>query len=40
MDWTKDEIKFLKTLRNPDKIQGFLDQLIIIQIMNAGHRDG
>ena len=25
MDWTKDEIKFLKTLSDPDKIQGFLD---------------
>jgi hypothetical protein len=27
MDWTKDEIKFLKTMSNPDKIQGFLDSL-------------
>lgn len=25
MDWTKDEIVFLKTLSDPDKIQGFLD---------------
>ncbi len=25
MDWTQDEIKFLKTLSDPDKIQGFLD---------------
>ena len=25
MDWTIDEIKFLKTLSDPDKIQGFLD---------------
>ena len=25
MDWTQDEIKFLKTLCDPDKIQGFLD---------------
>jgi hypothetical protein len=25
MDWTKDEISFLKTLSDPDKIQGFLD---------------
>jgi hypothetical protein len=27
MDWTKDEIKFLKTLNNPDKIQAFLDSI-------------
>jgi hypothetical protein len=27
MDWTKDEIRFLKTLNNPDKIQGFLDAI-------------
>lgn len=27
MDWTKDEIKFLKTLSNPDKIQSFLDAI-------------
>jgi hypothetical protein len=27
MDWTPDEIKFLKTLNNPDKIQGFLDAI-------------
>ena len=27
MDWTKDEIKFLKTLSDPDKIQGFLDTI-------------
>jgi len=27
MDWTKDEIAFLKTLSNPDKIQGFLDSI-------------
>jgi hypothetical protein len=27
MDWTKDEIKFLKTLNDPDKIQGFLDSI-------------
>ncbi|MCX6328869.1 MAG: hypothetical protein NTZ85_05035 [Bacteroidia bacterium] len=27
MDWTKDEIKFLKTLNNPDKIQAFLDAI-------------
>jgi len=27
MDWTKDEIKFLKTMSNPDRIQGFLDSL-------------
>jgi len=25
MDWTKDEISFLKKLNDPDKIQGFLD---------------
>jgi len=25
MEWTKDEISFLKTLSDPDKIQGFLD---------------
>ena len=27
MDWTKDEIKFLKTMSDPDRIQGFLDSL-------------
>jgi hypothetical protein len=27
MEWTKDEIKFLKTLNSPDKIQGFLDSI-------------
>ena len=27
MDWTDDEIKFLKTLSDPDKIQGFLDSI-------------
>jgi hypothetical protein len=27
MEWTKDEIKFLKTLSDPDKIQGFLDSI-------------
>jgi len=27
MDWTQDEIKFLKTLSDPDKIQGFLDSI-------------
>jgi hypothetical protein len=27
MEWTKDEIKFLKTLNSPDKIQGFLDTI-------------
>jgi hypothetical protein len=27
MDWTKEEIRFLKTLDNPDKIQAFLDSL-------------
>lgn len=27
MDWTTDEIKFLKTLSDPDKIQGFLDSI-------------
>lgn len=27
MNWTKDEIKLLKTLNNPDKIQGFLDSI-------------
>jgi hypothetical protein len=27
MDWTKEEIRFLKTLDNPDKIQAFLDKL-------------
>jgi hypothetical protein len=27
MEWTNDEIKFLKTLNNPDKIQGFLDAI-------------
>jgi hypothetical protein len=27
MDWNKDEIAFLKTLSDPDKIQGFLDSI-------------
>jgi hypothetical protein len=27
MNWTKDEISFLKNLNDPDKIQGFLDSL-------------
>jgi hypothetical protein len=27
MNWTSDEIKFLKPLSDPDKIQGFLDSL-------------
>jgi hypothetical protein len=27
MNWTKEEIKFLKTLNNPDKIQAFLDAI-------------
>ena len=27
MEWTKDEIKFLKSLSDPDKIQGFLDSI-------------
>jgi hypothetical protein len=27
MDWTKDEIQFLKTLNNPDKIQAYLDTI-------------
>jgi hypothetical protein len=27
MDWTQDEIRFLKTLSDPDKIQGFLDSI-------------
>lgn len=27
MDWTQDEITFLKILSDPDKIQGFLDSL-------------
>jgi hypothetical protein len=27
MDWTKEEIKFLKTMGDPDKIQGFLDSI-------------
>jgi hypothetical protein len=27
MNWTREEIKFLKTLSNPDKIQGFLDSI-------------
>jgi len=27
MDWTQDEIRFLKTLYDPDKIQGFLDSI-------------
>jgi hypothetical protein len=27
MDWTNDEIAFLKTMSDPDKIQGFLDSI-------------
>jgi hypothetical protein len=27
MDWNKDEIKFLKSMNDPDKIQGFLDSV-------------
>jgi hypothetical protein len=27
MDWTNDEIVFLKTMSDPDKIQGFLDSI-------------
>jgi hypothetical protein len=27
MDWTKDEISFLKTMSDPDNIQGFLDSI-------------
>ena len=27
MNWTKDEIAFLKTMSDPDKIQGFLDSI-------------
>jgi hypothetical protein len=27
MDWTDDEVRFLKTLNNPDKIQSFLDSI-------------
>lgn len=27
MDWTKDEIGFLETINDPDKIQGFLDSI-------------
>jgi hypothetical protein len=27
MDWTKNEVQFLKTLDDPDKIQGFLDAI-------------
>ena len=27
MVWTKDEISFLKTMNDPDKIQGFLDSI-------------
>jgi hypothetical protein len=27
MEWTKEEIRFLKTLNNPDKIQAFLDAI-------------
>jgi hypothetical protein len=27
MDWTQEEVKFLKTLSDPDKIQGFLDSI-------------
>jgi hypothetical protein len=27
MSWTEDEIKFLKTMKEPDDIQGFLDKI-------------
>jgi len=27
MSWNNDEIKFLKTMKDPDKIQGFLDSI-------------
>jgi hypothetical protein len=27
MEWTKEEVEFLKKLSNPDKIQGFLDSI-------------
>lgn len=27
MEWTKDEISFFKTVKNPDKIQSFLDSI-------------
>lgn len=27
MNWTREEVSFLRTLDNPDKIQGFLDSL-------------
>ena len=27
MDWTQDEIRFLKSLTDPDRIQGFLDSI-------------
>jgi hypothetical protein len=27
MEWTKDEVAFLKTMSDPDKIQGFLDSI-------------
>jgi len=27
MDWTPDELKFFKTLSDPDRIQGFLDSI-------------
>jgi hypothetical protein len=27
MDWTKDEVRFLQKLNDPDKIQGFLDTI-------------
>ena len=27
MEWTKDEISFLRTMNDPDKIQGFLDSI-------------
>ena len=27
MGWTSEEIRFLKTLNNPDKIQSFLDSI-------------
>jgi hypothetical protein len=27
MDWTKEEVSFLKKLNDPDKIQGFLDSI-------------
>jgi hypothetical protein len=33
IDWTEDEVAFLKTLSDPDKIQGFLDSIVY----NPGH---